>query len=88
MSQVMHVVNLLGTILLLPTRQFRSRHTSDMADVSFLAKQTLWRVTLALAASIKDLHLWNLCCPLNCLNWRFLALHRHWHTDDSTGETL
>ena len=36
--------------------------------------------------SIKELHLWNLPCLLNCLDERNLALHYHWHIDDSIDE--
>ena len=37
--------------------------------------------------SIKELHLWNLPCLPN-LDDRYLALHHHWHIDDSIDETL
>ena len=38
--------------------------------------------------SIKELHLWNLPCLLNCLDECYLALHQHWHIDDSVGDML
>ena len=37
--------------------------------------------------SIKELHLWNLHCRLNCLDGRHLASHHHWHFDDSVDDT-
>ena len=33
-AAISHAMRVLGTVLLPPTRQFRSRHTSDVADVS------------------------------------------------------
>ena len=38
--------------------------------------------------SIKELHLWNLHCLLNCLDVRYLPLHHHWHIDDSVDDTF
>ena len=69
--------------------------TSDMADVSPSSNNRACRlhhITLYhnkhVYDSIKELHLRNLHCPLNCLDGRYLALHHHWHIDDSINDTL
>ena len=38
--------------------------------------------------SIKELHLWNLPCLLNCLDERCLAIHHNWHIHVSVEDTL
>ena len=65
-----------------------------------LLRQTTGRVlfiTVALVAasqqarlphSIKELHLWNLHCLLNCLDGWYLALRHHWHIDDTVDDTV
>ena len=65
-------------------------HTSDMADVSPSSNNRAYPLhhNKHVHHSVKELHLWNLHCLLNCLDDRYSALHHHWHIDDSVDDTL